>query len=175
MIKIKSFILCLFFPIVLYGKGILQDTIMIHVNKQVYELMTSVDTVMDGCNSRYSVLHVKLTKNGIIVGENVFPLSGSCPIEEDISVKGFDNGFIIRIPYCDGYLFRFGEARFVYSKGQDDFILTAYEEEIIDRQHPELDVKVVKYNICAEVPIVLSTFSVVEIRNNTDNKRLNLP
>lgn len=48
-------------------------------------------------------------------------------------------------------------------------------EEIIDRQHPELDVKVVKYNICAEVPIVLSTFSVVEIRNNTDNKRLNLP
>lgn len=59
MIKIKSFILCLFFPIVLYGKGILQDTIMIHVNKQVYELMMSVDTVMDGCNSRSSFLHVK--------------------------------------------------------------------------------------------------------------------
>lgn len=109
------------------------------------------------------------------MGKSIFPLSGRCPIEEDIKVEASDNGFIIRIPYCDGYLFRFGEARFVYSKGQDDFILTAYEEEIIDRQHTELDGKVVKYNICAEVPIVLSTFSVVEIRNNTDNKRLNHP
>ena len=119
------------------------------------------------------------TLNGVVCPTlelvETFYSENGVPIEEDIKVEASDNGFIIRIPYCDGYLFRFGEARFVYSKGQDDFILTAYEEEIIDRQHTELDGKVVKYNICAEVPIVLSTFSVVEIRNSTDNKRLNIP
>lgn len=176
MKKIQFLLLCLLFPILLYGRGNLKDTVTIRVDGLVYELSVSLDsTENDSGTKPDSVICVKLIKQGKVVGKSIFPLSGRCPIEEDIKVEASDNGFIIRIPYCDGYLFRFGEARFVYSKGQDDFILTAYEEEIIDRQHIELDGKVVKYNICAEVPIVLSTFSVVEIRNNTDNKRLNLP
>ena len=139
------------FPILLYGKGNLKDTVTICVDGLVYELSVSLDsTENDSGTKPDSVICVKLIKQGKVVGKSIFPLSGRCPIEEDIKVEASDNGFIIRIPYCDGYLFRFGEARFVYSKGQDDFILTAYEEEIIDRQHTELDGKVVKYNICAE-------------------------
>lgn len=176
MKKIQFLLLCLLFPILLYGKSNLKDTVTICVNGLVYELTVSLDSTENKSGTKpYSAICVKLMKQGKVVGKRIFPLSGRCPIEEDIRVEGSDSGFIIRIPYCDGYLFRFGEARFVYSKGQDDFILTAYEEEIIDRQSPELDGKVVKYNTCAEVPIVLSTFSVVEIRNNTENERLNLP
>lgn len=170
MKKIQFLLLCSLFLILLYGKGDLKDTVTICANGLVYELTLSLGATENGSGTNPdSVSCVKLIKQGKVVGKSIFPLSGRCPIEEDISVEASDNGFIIRIPYCDGYLFRFGEARFVYSKGQNDFILTAYEEEIIDRQHPELDGKVVKYNICAKVPIVLSTFSVVEIRNNTDN------
>lgn len=176
MKKIQFLLLCLLFPILLYGRGNLKDTVTIRVDGLVYELSVSLDSTENDSGTKLdTVICVKLIKQGKVVGKSIFQLSGRCPIEEDIKVEASDNGFIIRIPYCDGFLFRFGEARFVYSKVQDDFILTAYEEEIIDRQHTELDGKVVKYNICAEVPIVLSTFSIIEIRNNTDNKRLNLP
>lgn len=160
----------------LNGKGNLKDTAKVRVDGRVYELTASLDsTEKESPTIHHTAICVKLMKQGKVVGKSIFPLSGRCPVEEDIRVEGSDRGFIIRIPYCDGYLFRFGEARFVYSEGLDDFILTAYEEEVIDRQHPESDGEVVKYNICAEVPIVLSTFSVVEIINDTDNKQLNLP
>ena len=94
------------------------------VDGLVYELSVSLDsTENDSGTKPDSVICVKLIKQGKVVGKSIFPLSGRCPIEEDIKVEASDNGFIIRIPYCDGFLFRFGEARFVYSKGQDDFIL----------------------------------------------------
>lgn len=173
---IQSLLFYLLFPILLYGKGNLKDTVTVFINGQVYELTASLDSTVNRSDMKqHSVICVKLMKQRKIIGKSIFPLSGRCPIEKDIDIRGADLGFTITLPYCDSYLFRFGEARFVYSKEQDDFVLTSYNEKVIDRQHPELDGKVVKYNICAEVPVVLSTFSVVEIRNNTDNKRLNLP
>ena len=148
MKKIQSLLFCLLFPILLYGKGNLKDTVTIYVNGLVYELTVSLDsTINESGEKQLSAVCVELTKQGKVVGKRIFPLSDRCPIEEDISIKGVDMGFTITIPYCEGYLFRFGEASFVYSKEQDDFILTAYKEEIIDRQHPELDDKVIKYNI----------------------------
>lgn len=38
MTKLKSFILCLLFPIMVYGKGSMRDTVRIQVHKQTYEL-----------------------------------------------------------------------------------------------------------------------------------------
>lgn len=176
MKKIQFLLFCLLFPILLYGKGNLNDTVTVYANGLVYELTTSLDsTANQSGKKQHSAICVKLMKQRKVVGKRIFPLSGRCPIEEEIDIKSAGLGFTITIPYCDGYLFRFGEAQFVYSKEQDDFILTTYKEKIIDRQHPELDDKVIKYNISAEVPIVLSTFSVVEIKNKTDNKQLNLP
>ena len=65
---------------------------------------------------------------------------------------------MIRIPYCDGYLFRIGKARFVYSHELDNFVLAAYNEEIIDRQHPGLDSRIINYDL-PEKPMMLSAFS----------------
>ena len=88
------------------------------------ELTVSVDSAIDKHGRRPAAVYVKLTKDGRAAGESVFPLSGNCPIEEDIGVEVSDKGFIIRIPYCDGHMFRIGYARFGYSEKYDDFILT---------------------------------------------------
>ena len=68
------------------------------------ELTVSVDSAMDKHGRRPAAVYVKLTKDGRAAGESVFPLSGNCPIEEDIGVEVSDKGFIIRIPYCDGHM-----------------------------------------------------------------------
>ena len=102
-----------------------------------YELTVSVDSAMDKHGRRPVAVYVKLTKDGRAAGESVFPLSGNCPIEEDIGVEVSDKGFIIRIPYCDGHMFRIGYARFDYSEKYDDFILTEYREENINRLDTE--------------------------------------
>lgn len=94
-----------------------------------------------------------------LFGERNFPLTGKCPIEEDIGVEVSDKGFIIRIPYCDGHMFRIGYARFDYSEKYDDFILTEYREENIDRLDTEQKSKNVEYSILSEKPIVFSMFS----------------
>ncbi len=132
------------------------DTVNIHINNQIYELTISVDSAMDEYGKKPAAAYVKLTKNGREAGKSVFPLSGNCPIEEDIRVEGSDKGFIIRIPYCDGFLFRIGYARFVYSEKYDDFILTGYREENIDRLNTE---RSVEYSVFSEKPIVWSMFS----------------
>lgn len=74
---------------------------------------------------------------------------------------------MIRIPYCDGYLFRIGKARFVYSHELDNFVLAAYNEEIIDRQHPGLDSRIINYDL-PEKPMMLSAFSPCAVRNKTE-------
>lgn len=74
---------------------------------------------------------------------------------------------MIRIPYCDGYLFRIGKARFVYSHELDNFVLAAYNEEIIDRQHPGLDSRIINYDL-PEKPMMLSAFSPCTVRNKTE-------
>ena len=168
MKKIQYLLFSLLFPILLYGKGNLKDTITIRVNGLVYELTASLDSTGNQSGTKqHSAICVRLMKQGKIVEKSIFPLSNRCPIEEDIRIEGSDCGFIIRIPYCDGYLFRFGKARFVYSKGQDDFILTAYEEEIIDRQHPERENRSINYDL-PENRITLSGFSPCTITNKMD-------
>lgn len=82
------------------------DAVTVHVNNQVYELTTSIDSVIH--DTIPSFFHVRLARDGRIIGERNFPLTGKCPIEEDIGVEVSDKGFIIRIPYCDEYLFRIG-------------------------------------------------------------------
>lgn len=86
-----------------------------------------------------------------------------------MSVEACDNGFMIRIPYCDGYLFRIGEARFVYSDELDDFVLATYNEETIDRQHPDLESRIINYDL-PEKPMMLSVFSPCAVRNGTHNQ-----
>lgn len=140
------------------------DTVSIHINNQVYELTVSVDSAMVEYGKKPAAIYVKLTKDGKEEGESVFPLSGNCPIEEDIDVQSSDKGFIIRIPYCDGFLFRIGYARFCYSEKYDDFILTEYREENIDRLNTEQESKSVEYRILSEKPIVFSMFSFETIK-----------
>ena len=104
------------------------DTMSIHINNQVYELTVSVDSAKVECGKKPAA-YVKLTKDGSAAGESAFPMSGNCPIEEDIGIEVSGKEFIIRIPYCDGFLFRIGYARFGYSEKYDDFVLTEYREE----------------------------------------------
>ena len=144
------------------------DTVTVHVNNQAYELTVSIDTGIHDAGG-LPISRIKLARDGRTIHERNFPLTGKCPIEEDIKVEGADNGFIIRIPYCDGYLFRFGEARFVYSNKQNDFVLAAYNEEIIDRQHPDLESRIINYDL-PEKPMMLSAFSPCAVRNETHNQ-----
>lgn len=85
------------------------DTVSIHINNQVYELTVSVDSAKVECGKKPAA-YVKLTKDGSAAGESAFPMSGNCPIEEDIGIEVSGKEFIIRIPYCDGFLFRIGYA-----------------------------------------------------------------
>ena len=78
MIKIESFILCLLFPIMVYGKGSMRDTVRIQVHKQTYELTMSVDSAKGGCAQSPVIVSVKLTKEGKPAGESIFPLPGNC-------------------------------------------------------------------------------------------------
>ncbi len=66
-----------------------------------------------------------------------------------MALKSLTKGFIIRIPYC-GHMFRIGYARFDYSEKYDDFILTEYREENIDRLDTEQKSKNVEYSILSE-------------------------
>ena len=165
MIKIESFILCLLFPIMVYGKGSMRDTVRIQVHKQTYELTMSVDSAKDGCAQSPVIVSVKLTKGGKPAGESVFPLSGDCPIEEDISIEGSDKGFTIKCSYCEGFSLYIGYARFRYSERLDDFVLTGYKEEIINRLFPESDSKTVEYKFRPEKPLALCAFSIRAVKN----------
>ena len=121
------------------------DTVSVHIYNHVYELTISVDSAMVEYGKKPAA-YLKLSKDGRAEGESVFPLSGNCPIEEDIGVEVSDKGFIIRIPYCDGHMFRIGYARFDYSEKYDNFILTEYREENIDRLDTEQKSKNVEYS-----------------------------
>lgn len=134
------------------------DTVSIHINNQVYELTVSVDSAKVECGKEPAA-YVKLTKDGSAAGESAFPMSGNCPIEEDIGIEVSGKEFIIRIPYCDGFLFRIGYVRFGYSEKYDDFILTGYREENIDRLNTEQESRSVEYSVFSEKPIVWSMFS----------------
>lgn len=165
----RLLVICLLFPLLLYGKDDLKDTVDIRVGRQMYELTTSVDSVVNESGGRPSAVRVRLCKKGQVVGERIFPLSGTCPIEEDISIESTDNGFSIRLPYCGGYLFYIGTARFTYSAEHGDFILTEYTEEITDRQHPEADSRTVRYDLCAQKPVVWSAFSPDKIKGGNNS------
>lgn len=142
----------------LYAGENKKDTVNIHINNQVYELTVSVDSAKVECGKKPAA-YVKLTKNGRAAGESAFPMSGNCPIEEDIGIEVSGKEFIIRIPYCDGFLFRIGYARFGYSEKYDDFVLTEYREENIDRLNTEQESKSVEYSILSPKTIVFSMFS----------------
>lgn len=142
----------------LYAGENKKDTVNIHINNQVYELTVSVDSAKVECGKKPAA-YVKLTKNGRAAGESAFPMSGNCPIEEDIGIEVSGKEFIIRIPYCDGFLFRIGYARFGYSEKYDDFVLTEYREENIDRLNTEQESKSVEYSILSPKTIVFSMLS----------------
>ena len=164
MIKIESFILCLLFPIMAYGKGSMRDTVRIQVHKQMYELTMSVDSAKGGCAQSPVIVSVKLTKGGKPAGESVFPLPGDCPDEEDISIEGSDKGFTIKCSYCEGFYLYIGYARFGYSERLDDFVLAGYKEEIIDRPFPESESKTVEYKFRTEKPLTLCAFSIQTVK-----------
>ena len=164
MAKLKSFILCLLFPIMVYGKGSMRDTVRIQVHKQTYELTMSVDSAKSGCVPRPVIVSVKLTKGGKPAGESVFPLPGDCPDEEEISIEGSDKGFTIKCSYCEDCSLYIGYAQFGYSERLDDFVLTGYKEEIIDRWFPESKSKIVEYKFRPEKPFTLCAFSIQAVR-----------
>lgn len=165
MTKLKSFILCLLFPIMVYGKGSMRDTVRIQVHKQTYELTMSVDSAKGGCVPRPVIVSVKLTKGGKPAGESVFPLPGDFPDEEDISIEGSDRGFTIKYSYCEDFSLYIGYARFGYSERLDDFVLAGYKEEIIDRLFPESESKTVEYKFRPEKPLTLCVFSIQAVKN----------
>lgn len=164
MTKLKSFILCLLFPIMVYGKGSMRDTVRIQVHKQTYELTMSVDSAKGGCVQSPVIVSVKLTKGGKPAGESVFPLPGDCPDEEDINIEGSDKGFTIKYSYCESFSLYIGYAQFGYSERLDDFVLTGYKEEIINRLFPESKSKIVEYKFRPEKPFTLCAFSIRAVK-----------
>lgn len=164
MTKLKSFILCLLFPIMVYGKGSMRDTVRIQVHKQTYELTMSVDSAKGGCVQSPVIVSVKLTKGGKPAGESVFPLPGDCPDEEDISIEGSDKGFTIKYSYCESFSLYIGYAQFGYSERLDDFVLAGYKEEIINRLFPESKSKIVEYKFRPEKPFTLCAFSIRAVK-----------
>lgn len=64
------------------------DAVTVHVNNQVYELTTSIDSIIH--DTVLSFFRIKLARDGRIIGERNFPLTGKCPIEEDIGVEVSD-------------------------------------------------------------------------------------
>lgn len=156
----KVFMLFLFLPIILYGQEKDKEIITFYADQEAYILTANT-------NRDDTSFHLELAKNGKVINEKIIPLTGRCPIEKDIHIESFDNGFTIRIPYCEGYLFRLGKARFVYSNKHDDFVLAAYNEEIINRQNPDLKSRIINYGL-PEKPMMLSAFSSCAVRNKTD-------
>lgn len=83
MKKIQFLLLCLLFPILLYGRGNLKDTVTIRVDGLVYELSVSLDsTENDSGTKPDSVICVKLIKQGKVVGKSIFPLSADALLKK---------------------------------------------------------------------------------------------
>lgn len=99
----KVFMLFLFLPIILYGQEKDKEIITFYADQEAYILTANT-------NRDDTSFHLELAKNGKVINEKIIPLTGRCPIEKDIHIESFDNGFTIRIPYCEGYLFRLGKA-----------------------------------------------------------------
>ena len=54
------------------------DAVTVHVNNQVYELTTSIDSIIH--DTVLSFFRIKLLpRDGRIIGERNFPLTGKCP------------------------------------------------------------------------------------------------
>lgn len=71
--------------------------------------------------------------------ENRLPLTGNCPLEEQVEVSARNDDFGISLWFCSGYDYIRGNAEFVYSKRNGDFVLKSYREEITDRLNPEYE------------------------------------
>lgn len=69
-----------------------------------------------------------------------------------------NDGFLISLWFCLSYDYIRGNAEFVYSKRNGDFVLKSYREEITDRLNPEYEKEII-YPLHNVEPIVLSTFN----------------
>lgn len=74
-----------------------------------------------------------------------------------------NDGFLISLWFCLGYDYIRGNAEFVYSKRNGDFVLKSYREEITDRLNLEHEKEII-YPLHNVEPIVLSTFNPISIR-----------
>ena len=80
MKKIQFLLLCLLFPILLYGKGNLKDTVTICVDGLVYELSVSLDSTENDSGTKpdstgLSYLR-EADKTGKSCGEKYLPIIG---------------------------------------------------------------------------------------------------
>lgn len=74
-----------------------------------------------------------------------------------------NDGFLISLWFCLGYDYIRGNAEFVYSKRNGDFVLKSYREEITDRLNSEYEKEII-YPLHNVESIVLSTFNPISIR-----------
>ena len=77
MKKIQFLLLCLLFPILLYGRGNLKDTVTIRVDGLVYELSVSLDSTENGFWHETGLSYLReADKTGKSCGEKYLPIIG---------------------------------------------------------------------------------------------------
>ena len=140
------------------------NRIVLCIEGHDYELSVSVDSTENINGWDKSVL-MEIKKEGCKYMENRLPLTGNCPLEEQVEVSARNDGFGISLWFCSGYDYIRCNAEFVYSKRNGDFVLKSYREEITDRLNPEHEKEII-YPLHNVEPIVLSTFNPIYIRQN---------
>lgn len=125
-------------PLQMSGKCGSGNRKVLYTEGHNYELSVSVDSTEHINGWDKSVL-MYLKKEGCKYMENRLPLTGNCPLEEQVEVSARNDGFGFSLWFCSGYDYIRGNAEFVYSKRNGDFVMKSYREEITDRLNPEYE------------------------------------
>lgn len=134
VVRVVYMTILLIVPLQMSGKCGSGNRIVLCIEGHNYELSVSVDSTEHINGWDKSVL-MELKKEGC----NRLPLTGNCPLEEQVEVSARNDGFGISLWFCSGYDYIRGNAEFVYSKRNGDFVLKSYREEITDRLNPEYE------------------------------------
>lgn len=162
VVRVVYMTILLIVPLQMSGKCGSGNRIVLCIEGHNCELSVSVNSTEHINGWDKSVL-MELKKEGCKYMENRLPLTGNCPLEEQVEVSARNDGFGISLWFCSGYDYIRGNAEFVYSKRNGDFVLKSYREEITDRLNPEHEKEII-YPLHNVEPIVLSTFNPISIR-----------
>lgn len=122
VVRVVFMTILLIIPLQMSGKCGSGNRIVLCIEGHNYELSVSVDSTEHINGWDKSVL-MELKKEGCKYMENRLPLTGNCPLEEQVEVSARNDGFGISLWFCSGYDYIRCNAEFVYSKRNGDFVL----------------------------------------------------